>query len=314
MRSGSESPDLGKHLLGPHVVGQRVVVRRVLPDELGPSGGPAMTDVLGVCVSWSETACVIQPESGPAVTIPLSLIVSGKPVPPRPSVRQRVSARSAESHAAPLWPHVLRESLGDWELRSDPAPVGRLLKRANSCLAMGDPGVPFAEAADAVLSFYSALDRDALVQVEAGSSVESAFLDNGWSVLPHGEADFLLASVARASRALRSRLAERASGAPAVELEVVDGVRALAVLADTAHGRAALDGDWLGLYELEVSPSHRRRGHALDVLDRLLEWGAEQGATTAWLHVETDNEPALALYESLGFAPHHTCRYLTGRA
>ncbi len=45
----------------------------------------------------------------------------------------------------------------------------------------------------------------------------------------------------------------------------------------------------------------------------LLEWGAERGATTAWLHVEVDNEPGLALYEGLGFATHHTCRYLTPR-
>jgi ribosomal protein S18 acetylase RimI-like enzyme len=295
---------MGKHLLGPHVVGQRVVVRRVLPGEFGPSGGPAMTDLLGVCVAWSETDCVIQPETGPEVTIPLSLIVSGKPVPPRPSVRQRVSARSAESHASPLWPHVVREPLGDWELRTDPEPVGRLLKRANSCLAMGDPGVAFPAAADAVVSFYSARDRDALVQVEAGSSVESEFLAAGWSVLPQGEADFLLASVARVRRELR-----RIGESPAA-LAVEDGVRALVTLEEVASGRAALDGDWLGLHGLEVVPSHRRRGHALAVLDRLLEWGAEQGATSAWLHVETDNEPALALYESLGFATHHTCRYL----
>ncbi len=46
-------PERGRHTLGPHVVGQRVVVRRVLPGETGPSGGPALTDVLGVCESWS---------------------------------------------------------------------------------------------------------------------------------------------------------------------------------------------------------------------------------------------------------------------
>jgi ribosomal protein S18 acetylase RimI-like enzyme len=261
-----------------------------------------MTDLLGVCVSWSETACVIQPEDGAEVSIPLSLIVSGKPVPPRPSVRQRVSPRAAESHAAPLWPAVVREPLGDWELRTDPQPVGRLLKRANSCLAMGDPGVPFVAAADAVVRFYSSRDRDPLVQVEAGSSVEGEFLEAGWSVLPNGEADFLLASVARVRRGLR--------GTEPVEL-AVEGARATASVDDVATGRAALDGDWLGLHDLRVAPEHRRRGHALAVLSRLLEWGAEQGATTAWLHVETDNVPALALYESVGFAPHHTCRYLS---
>ena len=38
--------------LGPHCVGQRVVVRRLLPGQTGPSGGPAMTDLLGVMESW----------------------------------------------------------------------------------------------------------------------------------------------------------------------------------------------------------------------------------------------------------------------
>src|SRR3546814_17610855 len=36
---------------------------------------------------------------------------------------------------------------------------------------------------------------------------------------------------------------------------------------------------------------------------------AEQGVTTLWLHVEVDNAPALALYESLGFTPHHSLAY-----
>ena len=39
--------------LGPQCVGLRVVVRRRLPGETGPSGGPRMTDVLGVMESWS---------------------------------------------------------------------------------------------------------------------------------------------------------------------------------------------------------------------------------------------------------------------
>ena len=83
-------PDSSRaHRLGPHVVGTRVVVRRLLPAETGPSGGPAMTDVLGVCLRWSDGECVVQPESGPAVTIPLRLIVAGRPIPPPPPRRDR---------------------------------------------------------------------------------------------------------------------------------------------------------------------------------------------------------------------------------
>jgi N-acetylglutamate synthase len=59
-----------------------------------------------------------------------------------------------------------------------------------------------------------------------------------------------------------------------------------------------------------VVPEHRGQGHATAMMAALLEWGAEQGATTVWLHVETDNLPALRLYDGLGFVTHHTNRYL----
>jgi hypothetical protein len=114
-----------------------------------------MTDVLGICESWADGVAVIRREDGSTVTIRTADIVSGKPVPPRPSVRQRVSARAAESHAAPHWPGVGREALGEWELRTEPEPKDRLRKRANSCLAMGDPGVSFAEAEAVVRAFYT---------------------------------------------------------------------------------------------------------------------------------------------------------------
>lgn len=310
MGSGSEPHDLGTRVLGPHVVGRRVVVRRVVPGEFGPTGGPALTDVLGVCVSWTDDACVVQPESGPPITIPLGLIVSGKPVPPRPSVRQRVSVRDAESHVLSLFPGIEVEPLGDWLLRNDPAPIGRPRRRANSCLAMGDPGLPFTDADRAIREFYAARARPVLAQVEVGSPVESEFVNSGWRPLGDGDAHFQLASLARVRRALRARAPEPL----ACSLEV-DGDRARAVLVQEgeviAEGSVALDGDWLGLHDVSVAPSHRRRGFAHGVLDTLMDWGAERGAVTAWLHVETDNAPGLALYESLGFGTHHTCRYLT---
>ena len=67
-----------------------------------------------------------------------------------------VSARETEEHASPLWPLVERVPLGEWQLRSDPAPADRLIKRANSCLAMGNPGQPLTDAADRVCEFYTA--------------------------------------------------------------------------------------------------------------------------------------------------------------
>jgi ribosomal protein S18 acetylase RimI-like enzyme len=264
-----------------------------------------MTDVLGVCTSWRDGVCTVRPETGAAVEIPLADIVTGKPVPPRASARQRVSARDAERHSLPLWPFVERVPLGDWELRTDPAPVGWLLKRANSCLAFGDPGMPLAEAADVVGDFYDARGRDALVQVELGSEPDSALAALGWTAVPGGDAHFMVTSLAMAIRSAGrdSDVALEEEGPRVRVVRVVDG-------REIGSGRGALDGDWLGLHALWVEPEHRGERHATAMMAALLEWGAERGATTVWLHVETDNEPALALYGGLGFRIHHTNRYL----
>nr|WP_243731878.1 GNAT family N-acetyltransferase [Nocardioides ochotonae] len=177
---------------------------------------------------------------------------------------------------------------------------------------MGEPDRPLAEAADAVLSFYRERGRTPLAQVEAGSPAESWLLAHGWTAYPSGETAFELASVARVRRARRAIGGTLPDGARAT-LEV-DGPRALAEVRRgdelLASGRAGLDGDWVGLHSLHVEEAHRRRGLAGLVLDELLELAAERGATTAWVHVETDNEPARVLWRGLGFATHHVARYL----
>ncbi|HEY9395182.1 MAG TPA: hypothetical protein VIP58_13620, partial [Nocardioides sp.] len=92
------------HLLGPHVVGKRIVIRRLVPGETGPTGGPAFTDILGVCTSWADGIAVIERESGEQVSVPVAEIVSGKPVPPRPNVRLRIGVREAELLSAAIFP------------------------------------------------------------------------------------------------------------------------------------------------------------------------------------------------------------------
>jgi GNAT superfamily N-acetyltransferase len=287
--------------LGPHVVGQRVVVRRLLPGETGPSGGPAMTDLLGICESWADGIATVRAEDGTLVEIRIEDIVSGKLVPPRRSVRSRISSREAESHAAVLWPGVEREALGDWELRSVAVPDGRLLKRTNSCLAIGDPGTAVGDATETVNAWYARRDRPAFVQVEVGSDVESALLASGWQPVTGGEAAFWMGSV---SRALRLSSDVVANGDVSV-----DGPR-LVVRADGAEVHGGIDGDWIGVHGLHVIEERRRQGLGTAVLRTLLDAAAERGALTVWLHVETDNEPAQRLYESLGLSEHHRCRYL----
>ena len=276
-----------------------------------------MTDVLGICTRWEPGGpdeaghCLVEREDGEVVRIALSDVVSGKPVPPRASVRHRVSAREAEGHALVLWPTVETETVGDWVLRTDPQPIGRLLKRANSALALGDPGCGLHEAARRVTAFYGARERDPMVQVEAEGEADDWFAAAGWDEVEGGAASFRIASLARALRACGASM-PGADGGWEVRVEE-DGPRALVeATVDGEHvaaGQAGCDDDWLGLHSVHVVPAHRRRGLATAVMAELLDWGGSRGATTAWLHVEVDNDRALALYDRLGFAAHHALRY-----
>lgn len=323
MESGSDlhnmSQQNSQHRLGAHVVGTRIVVRRLIPGETGPTGGPAFTDVLGTCVSWSDGVCVVQREDGEQVSIRIETIVSGKPVPPRPPVRHRISPRDAEHHSLTLWPDVETAPIGEWVLRSQARPVGRLIKRANSCLAIGDPGLADADAVEAVRAFYAAREREPLAQVVRDTDAEQVFAAAGWQPVPGGDAVFQIGSLSRAARALRpvAPLAfEQLLDQPQAQVGVIeDGVRAAVELRVAgrlvAQARAGLSGDWLGLHALQVDPELRRRGLGRRMIAELADWGAERGATTCWLHVESDNQPALTLYESLGLSTHHELRYLS---
>lgn len=291
---------MGSHGLGPHVVGQRIVVRHLLPDG-------SATDVLGTCTTWGSAALTIDRDGHGPVVIALSDVVTGKPVPPRASVRARVPARDIELHSFADWPEVTREPLGEWVVRSSPPIGGRLLKRGNSALAMGDPGVSLEEASARVRSSYEVLGRTPLAQVERDGELERGLRGLGWEPYGVGDSATMLAGVAGAMRAL--------PGSALEEPEVVEQADRLTVRlqAGAVSGEASLDGDWLCLHSLHVAPELRRRGLATGVIGELLDWGASRGARTAWLHVESDNDPALALYERLGFRTHHLNRYLVGR-
>ena len=320
--------------LGPHCVGQRVVVRRVLPGQTGPSGGPAMTDLLGVMEAWAPPTTSVRGEDGTLTEIALADIVSGKPVPPRPSTRMRISAEQACLLSNASWPAVHTEAVGDWLLRAS----GGFSARANSVMAVGDPGVPFDEAVARALAFYDEHHLPAWAQVMVGSETAARFEDAGWVTARPGEADshFRLASVAQASRAVRRLLPaasppvrlgttatpdwlandSRALAHPDDAVNVLEGpeeVGFVSVLDDevvVAKGRVACDGDWAGITDVWVSPDHRRQGLALVVMAELLEWSAERGAGTAYLQVRGDNAPGIALYDALGFRTHHVYRYL----
>lgn len=288
------------HLLGPHVVGQRIVIRRLVPGETGPTGGPAFTDILGICTSWADGTAVIERESGERVSVPVAEIVSGKPVPPRPNVRLRIGVREAELLSAAIFPGTVSEPLGEWVLFDHEVSIRR---RPNSALAIGDPGVGLDEAIDRVVTYYRTRHKRPRVKVEVGSAAEEAVVARGW--VEDVTVEFRLAGIAATRRILPPPVED----AHVEILGGTDGAQVLIRLGDTARIMGTLERDWLAIHDLEVAESHRRQGLATKALATLLEWGAERGARAAWLHVETTNDAGLALYETLGFAEHHRCRY-----
>lgn len=290
------------HTLGPHVVGSRIVVRRVVRGETGPSGGPALTDLLGTCLAWGDDSCVVQPDrGGEPVTIALADVVSGKPVPPRASTRLRVSPAEAQRRAMALWTDLETEPLGDWVLRRS---AGSTNRRANSVLAAGPSGLADPAAYDAVVEFYAGHGQRPIAAVLPDSDEDALFRSRGWGLESH-DADtvFELAGVAAVQRRLPRDV-------PEARLEGDDRLVTASLEGGAATGVAAYADDWVGFRSIEVDPAHRRRGLAVAVMAALVEWGAERGATTAYLQVLGDNEPALALYDRLGFVEHHRYRYL----
>ena len=280
-------------------------MRRVVRGETGPSGGPALTDVLGTCTAWGGGLCVVEPDGaggGEPVSIRLEDIVSGKPVPPRASARLRISPSEAHLRAITLFPALETQALGGWTLRRSTAHRAR---RANSVLAMRPSGLTAEAAYAGVVDFYAARGARPIAAVLRDTEPEDLFLGHGW-VPESGDADtiFELASVASVVRAL---------GASDLPVELTEqGDLATVRLDERASGVAAVHDDWVGFRSIAVAPEHRRQGLGLAVMAALVEWSAERGATTAYLQVLGDNEPALALYDRLGFVEHHRYRYLAG--
>ena len=62
-------------------------------------------------------------------------------------------------------------------------------------------------------------------------------------------------------------------------------------------------GGRLELVSMWVAPTHRRQGLARSLISALLDWASARGVPDVHLFVGDVNEPAKALYSSMGFVP-----------
>ncbi|MGW0362315.1 GNAT family N-acetyltransferase [Streptomyces sp. NPDC002990] len=305
----------------PADVGKRVSVRRV---ESGRGGHPEFTDAVGVLTSWNDGVLTITRKDGGSVRIAESTLVAGKIVPPAPA-RRRGPAASFEELArvaARSWQPLESEPLGEWTLRA----AAGFTRRANSVLPLGEPGIPLDDALARVTSWYAERGLPAYVQAATGAVGTQEMLcaeleRRGWAaevsaqvrigaLAPLGDLDAPAAAAVRLTRAPDEEWLARYGKVsdPAVARRVlVEGpsVWFAALPGGRAVGRCAVDGRWAGFSAVTVDPAHRREGLATAVMAALARRALEEGASAAWLQVETDNPQARALYDGMGFATHH---------
>ncbi|MEU8590978.1 GNAT family N-acetyltransferase [Streptomyces sp. NPDC048664] len=304
-------------------VGKRVSVRRWNEHA---AKGEAFTDTIGVLTSWDDGVLMITRRNGQEVRIPEASLVAGKVVPAAPARRRGPAASYGELAriCANAWQPVERERLGDWELRASAG----YTRRANSVLPSGDPGLPLEDALTAVRRWYAARGLPALVQVATGAEgtqegLRGELEAHGWRPEVHAEvwtgalaplADREAPEVVFARTPDAAWLARyRRTGASEAALKVLGSGPSVWFASvpggegepPVATGRCVVDGRWAGFAAVEVAPERRRQGLAGAVMAALAGRALAEGASAAWLQVESDNTAARALYTRLGFSAHH---------
>jgi N-acetylglutamate synthase len=306
-------------------VGERWVVRRRLPDG-------SATDVIGWVEQVDPSEVSLFTLHGTVARLPASEIILARRAPAAPGGPDplRTSAEDLERYVLPSW-LALSEPLGQWTLRAGAGFTGR----ANSCLAVGDPGMPIADAAARVMRFSAAHAIEPCVQVIAGSDTEAELRKLGWEDV-YLETDVL---VCRLSTFLGDSLPD-----PSVEISEVPSEQWMeacqrsrpndadpailkmilvgspprvfaGVAADqkrmVAIGRGHVSGPWLGLSSIWTDNDHRRRGLAGKIMMALGHWGARQGARYSYIEVGRGEDQLSTICVRLGFIVHHQCRFLT---
>jgi ribosomal protein S18 acetylase RimI-like enzyme len=311
-------------VMEPSWLGRRVSVRRAVRDASDAGTGVQYSDVVGDLVALSDDAATVETRNGP-VRVPIADVAIARVAPPSTADELALEAVGAKG-----WQPAETGSVGGWVLRAS----GGFTSRGNSVLPLRAPGVPLDEALQRAGAWYAERGLPLKLQVptEARRLLDAELGERGWPILTETRVLAARLDLLRDAAASEMRVEVRLDAEPddawlaryrdgaglqPVARELLtrhDRVRFASVRAGEdvlAIGRGVIDQEWLGVAAVEVDPEHRRQGLARAVMAALWRWGAENGARRSYLQVEADNEPALALYERLGYWHHHDYRYRT---
>ncbi|WP_226353559.1 hypothetical protein [Pseudonocardia sp. ICBG601] len=104
-------------------------------------------------------------------------VVAVREVPPAPARRaSRAAVDRLERVRATAWPAPVVEELGGWLLRA----AGGWTRRANSALALGDPGMPVERALERVREFAGRHGIVPVVQAPVDAPWSNRVIEAGW--------------------------------------------------------------------------------------------------------------------------------------
>jgi ribosomal protein S18 acetylase RimI-like enzyme len=304
-------------------LGRRVSVRRLV------DGRP--TDALGHLLALDHGSWRVLRKDGSVTDIDPHAVVAAKTVPPA-TVRRGwevpdVSPAAMQAICSRGWPAREVEALGDWRLRAHAGVTGR----ANSAMAVGDPGRPLPDALAAVVRWYAERGIPPLLQVPLIDPVDRSLPALRWTrrhitIVQVAPVQPLLATLpAREDLCLTVDPTPRPEWLALMhDLDADDPRSHVAILAappvvgfatvrrdgePVGIGRVSVEGGWAGITSIDVAPQARRQGIGSAVMRALVGWAAEHGAGATYLQVRAANDAGLRLYARLGYMTHHLYGY-----
>ncbi len=240
-----------------------------------------------------------------------------------------IDASVLEPLADDAWPARERARLGGWRLN---AASGHSM-RINACWPLAAPDRDPESALDAVEAWFAERVLPARFKltdgVTAPTDLPARLAARGYAPTKEtlvmwgpvaGEGDPAVSITAAPDAGFEAVFTATAGdpGDGRERLEALNRIPAPARFArldidgaPAAIGASAIGGGFAGVFGMRTAPDHRRQGLARRILRALLAEARDLGARRAWLQVEADNAPAIALYAAEGFEPGYRYRYWT---